>query len=70
MDVGSLAKKNDGIKFLLVAIDVFSKSLVVGPLKTNTGKEVEAALEDIFRKPKSAVLTKEKNFLISKYKGF
>ena len=23
MDVGSLAKKNDGIKFLLVAIDVF-----------------------------------------------
>ena len=25
MDVGSLSKNNDGVKFLLVAIDVFSK---------------------------------------------
>ena len=25
MDVGSLAKKNDGVKFLLVVIDIFSK---------------------------------------------
>ena len=33
MDVGSLAKKNDGVKFLLVVIDVFSKYLFVRPLK-------------------------------------
>ena len=50
MDVGSLTKKNDGIKFLLVAIDIFSKYLFVRPLKNKTGKEVKAALEDIFRK--------------------
>ena len=44
-----LGKKNDRVKFLLVAIDVFSKYLFVRPLKTKIGKKVKAALEDIFR---------------------
>ena len=48
MDMGPLAKQNDGVKFLLIAIDVFSRYLFVRPLKTKTGKEVKAALESIF----------------------
>ena len=72
MDVGSLAKKNDGIKFLLVAIDVFSKSLFVRPLKTKTGKEVKAALEDIFRKgrkPKKCRFDQGKEFSNKQVQG-
>ena len=65
MDVGSLAKKNDRVKFLLVAINVFSKYLFVRHLKTKTGKEVKAALEDIFqkgRKPKKCRFDQGKEF--------
>ena len=72
MDVGSLAKKNDGIKFLLVAIDVFSKYLFVRPLKNKTGKEVEAALEDIFRKgrkPKKCRFDQGKEFSNKQVQG-
>ena len=56
MDVGSLSKKNDGVKFLLIAIDVFSKYLFVEALTSKTGKEVRRALVNIFgegRKPKA-----------------
>ena len=55
MDVGSLAKKNDGVKFLLIVIDVFSKYLFARALTSKSGKEVRGALESIFaegRKPK------------------
>ena len=66
MDVGSLSKKNDGVKFLLVAIDVFSKYLFARPLKTKTGKEVKAALEEVFekgRKPKRCRFDQGKEIL-------
>ena len=65
MDVGSLAKKNDGIKFLLIVIDVFSKYLFVRALSSKTGKEVKGALEDIFqqgRKPKLCRFDQGKEF--------
>ena len=65
MDVRSLSKKNDGVKFLLVAIDVFSKYLFVRPLKMKTGKEVKAALEEVFekgRKPKRCRFDQGKEF--------
>lgn len=47
MDMQSLSKENDGIKFLLVSIDVFSRFAWVVPLKDKTGKSVEKALSTI-----------------------
>jgi hypothetical protein len=40
VDVQALAKFNDGYKFLLTAIDVFSKFLHIVTLKSKTGKDV------------------------------
>jgi hypothetical protein len=37
----SLSKDNEGMKYLLVAIDVFSRYAWVEPLKNKTAKEVE-----------------------------
>lgn len=47
MDMQSLAKTNDNVRFLLVAIDVFSRFAWVVPLKDKTGKNVEKALSII-----------------------
>ena len=48
------SKFNRGVKYLLAAIDVFSKYGWLIPLKDKTGKSVASALETIFkeRKPK------------------
>lgn len=47
-DVANLAGKNDGIRYLLVMIDVVSKYVWVEPLKTKQGKSVLEALKTIF----------------------
>jgi hypothetical protein len=44
VDLQSLSKDNDGIKDLLVAIDVLSRYAWVEPLKNKTAKEVERGL--------------------------
>lgn len=44
MDMQSLAKTNDNVRFLLVAIDVFSRFAWVVPLKDKTGKNVEGVI--------------------------
>lgn len=49
MNMQSLAKDNDGVKFLLVAIDVFTRYAWVVPLKDKTGKNVEKALSIILK---------------------
>ena len=57
-DMQSLAKYNDGIKFILLAIDIFSRYVWVRPLKSKTGTEVAQALSSIFRdgrKPKDVL---------------
>lgn len=53
-DMQSLADDNDGVKYLLVAIDDFSRFLYVQPLKNKTGNEVLNGLKKIFTsgKPK------------------
>jgi hypothetical protein len=48
--VDNISKHNDGISYLLCAIDCFSKMAYVEPLKTKTSKEVSAKLELIFQK--------------------
>jgi hypothetical protein len=44
VDMQPLSKDNDGIKCLLVAIDVFSRYAWVEPLKNKTAKQVGVAL--------------------------
>jgi len=51
-DMQSLSKDNDGIKYLLVAIDVFSRYAWVEPLKNKTAKEVERGLMVILNQSK------------------
>lgn len=48
--LSSFAKENDGINYLLVVIDIFSKIAQIEPLKTKAGKEVAEAFKKIFVK--------------------
>lgn len=47
---GAIPELNDGVRFLLTAIDIFSKYAWVVPLKNKTGDEVSKALEPIIKK--------------------
>ena len=54
-DVTSFSQQNDGIQFLLIVIDLFSRHLHVRPLKNKTSNIVLEAFQDIFNnkiKPK------------------
>lgn len=50
MSMENVAKYNNGIKFVLVLIDIFSRYLIVRPLKDKKSDTVAAALESIFTK--------------------
>ena len=49
VDMKKLAKENDGYKYILMIIDVFSKFGWAAPLKTKSGDAVKSALETIFK---------------------
>ncbi|XP_069128436.1 uncharacterized protein [Argopecten irradians] len=49
-DVSNLSSENDGIRFLLIVIDVFSRFLWVEPLRSKTGKEVLKAFDRIVKR--------------------
>ena len=54
MDMVDLSKQNDGVKYVLVAIDIFSRFAHCQPIKTNKGEDVLQALKLILsgtRKP-------------------
>ena len=55
VDMQAFSKDNDGVRYILSVIDVFSKYGWMIPLKTKTGVEVASALKEIFkvRKPRS-----------------
>ncbi len=46
----SLSKENNGYKYILTVIDVFSKYAWVEPLKTKSGENLVKAFEKILRK--------------------
>ena len=52
MDMTSLSAKNDGVKHVLVAIDVFSRYVWCVPLKAKTSAQVKRAFQTIFREPR------------------
>ena len=62
--MSSLAKENDGYKYLLVVIDIFSKYGWLIPLKNKSGLNVANAFKNIFkeRKPKKLWTDKGKEF--------
>ena len=49
MDMTQLAKYNDGVNYVLVVIDDFSRYVWTRPLKSKTGKDVAQAFTDIFQ---------------------
>ena len=58
LDFKDLSDQNDGYKYILCAIDNFSKFAWTVPLKSKTGKETAAALNSIFdkgRKPSNVL---------------
>ena len=48
-DVTLLARENNGYRFILTVIDIFSRYAWARPLKSKRGEEVAAAFEDIFQ---------------------
>ncbi|XP_041376686.1 uncharacterized protein LOC121389141 [Gigantopelta aegis] len=49
MDMVSLAKYNDGVRYLMMIIDLFSRYLWVLPLKSKTGNDVVDALTEFWK---------------------
>ena len=54
VDMRALSKENDGFKYILMVIDIFSKFGWAVPIKFKTGEAVKNALEKIFREKKGA----------------
>lgn len=52
VDLQNLTTYNDGIRYLMTTIDVFSKRAYVKPLKNKTGKAIIDAYEKIFNESK------------------
>lgn len=48
-DLPQLAKYNDGFRYILLTIDVFTRKAYARPLKTKSGKEVSQAFQDILK---------------------
>ena len=61
----AFSKHNEGVTFLLLVIDIFSKYGWVIPLKNKEGKTVAKAFKTIFkeRKPEKLWTIKEKSFI-------
>ena len=59
-DVNNIAKDNDGIRYLLFVIDIFSSFLWVKPLKNKTAKSVLEALKEVLKKRKLVRLRVDK----------
>ena len=53
MDMQRHSKENDGDRFVLICIDIFSRYLKCIALKTKQGREVTTALAKIFADPKT-----------------
>lgn len=49
-DLSLLGRSNDGHKYILVAINPFSKKIYTVPLKTKTAREVTDATKEILRR--------------------
>ena len=71
VDLTSLARQNDGYKFILTVIDVFSRFSWVRPLKSKTGQSLREAFASIIvdRKPNYLQTDKGSEFLNSTFQS-
>jgi len=71
VDLTSLSRQNDGYKFILTVIDVFSRFSWVRPLKNKTGQSLRDAFSTIIagRKPKFLQTDKGSEFLNSTFQS-
>ena len=73
-DLQSISKDNDGVKYLLTVIDVFSKKAFVEPIKSKKTSDIISAFERIFqqslRKPLSLQTDKGGEFVSETVKNF
>lgn len=71
-DLSKLEKENDGYRFLLFLIDVFSRFAFVEPLKDKTGTSILKALKKVFsvRQPRRLQTDKGSEFYNSTVKSF
>ena len=73
MDMSNVSQENDGVHFVLVAIDIFSRYTLLEPLKTKQGQAVLNAFSKIFaqgRQPNKMTSDKGTEFtgkLLRKY---
>ena len=65
VEMQPLAKFNNGFKFILMIIDVFSKYGWAIPLKTKSGIEVTNAFRELWKKQSPPKKLKVKNFIIN-----
>ena len=76
LDLGNLYllhQENDGFKYFLLAIDIFSRYVWVRPVKTKYSKEIVQAIKSIFaegRKPRSIRTDGGREFQNSAVKSF
>ena len=68
----NLAEENDGVKYLLFAIDVFNRKIWLKPLKNKTAKSVLSAVRDILKEvhPKKIRSDKGSEFANKWFKSF
>jgi len=59
VDVQALSRHNDGVKYLLTVIDVFSKFLHMVPLKSKSGTDVSAAFQSVLKDPDIRSLSRD-----------
>ena len=71
-DVSNTDDENDGMKFLLVTVDIFSRKAHVQPLKGKKSEEVVEALKKIFHEEKPTKIRSDKGgeFVNSKVSKF
>ena len=64
IDMQALSKDNNGIKYLLTVVDIFSKFVWIIPLKRQTGQEVANAFSKILkeRRPSKMWVDKGREF--------
>ena len=67
VDVTNLSSENDGFKFLLTVIDVFSKKAWVIPLKDKKGSTILKAFKSIPEQPPRNLHTDKGTEFINKY---
>ena len=54
IDMQAFSKDNNGIKYLVTVIDIFSKSVWIVPLTRKTGQEVANAISSILKERSSS----------------